>query len=310
MRLLVTNDDGIDSTGLHVLATALAAAGHEVVVVAPDHDYSGAGASLGGFSRLDVRVVTAELPGHPEIEAHALAGPPGMCVLAAQMGAFGPKPDLIVSGINPGFNVGRAVLHSGTVGAVLTAQNFGGGGLAVSTGPIGNRGRLSSSESVPVDEPTHDEAVAHYRGPAEVAVEVLATLADEPEGTVWSLNVPGGDRVGVRGLRWARLASFGEVQTAASVEGDRLQIKVSSTRSEPDPDTDQGLVAQRYATLSNLVGIRDTTTATTSTTSAMDGPVGGRNHGLDRGEVVTEAVAGAPVELVRRGEAEPLTWAD
>jgi 5'-nucleotidase len=299
MRLLVTNDDGIDSTGLHVLATTLAEAGHEVVVVAPDHDYSGAGASLGGFGRLDIKVVSAELPGHPEIEAHALSGPPGMCVVAAQMGAFGPKPDFIVSGINPGFNIGRAVLHSGTVGAVLTAQNFGGGGLAVSTGPIGNRGRLPSSGAEAMAEPSRDEAVAHYRGPAEVAAEVLLTLTDEPACTVWSLNVPGGDRSAVRGLRWARLAAFGEVRTAASVEGERLQIKVSSSSAAPDPDTDQGLVADGFATLSSLVGIRDTSLPTNDAGTS----------GHDRDTVVTEAVAGAPVELVRRGESEPFTWA-
>ena len=295
MRLLVTNDDGIDSTGLHVLAGALADAGHEVVVVAPDHDYSGAGASLGGFGRLDIRVVEAELPGRPDIEAHALAGPPGLCAVAAQLGAFGAPPDLFVAGINPGFNIGRAVLHSGTVGAVLTAQNFGGGGLAVSTGPIGPRGRLPhESGASELAEPTHDEVVAHYRGPAEVAVEVVATLVDQPRCTVWSLNVPGGDRTAVRGLKWATLASFGEVQTAASIEGERLQMKVSASSRAPDGETDQGLVADGYATLSNLVGVRDT-------------------HGPDDAaaptDYLTEAVPGAPVELVRRGEAEPLSWA-
>ena len=53
-------------------------------------------------------------------------------MLAARLGGFGDPPELVVSGINPGRNTGRAVLHSGTVGAALTAANFGVSGLAVS----------------------------------------------------------------------------------------------------------------------------------------------------------------------------------
>ena len=69
-------------------------------------------------------------------EAWAVNGPPGLCVMFARLGAFGPI-DLVVSGINPGANVGRAVYHSGTVGAALTARNGNVSGVAVSQAVAG-----------------------------------------------------------------------------------------------------------------------------------------------------------------------------
>ena len=139
MRVLVTNDDGVESEGLHVLTAALAAAGLDVFVIAPNSDRSGTGAAIGlvhADQHLDSQQV--ELPGCAGIDAYAIDGPPGMCVIAGRLGAFGEPPDVVVSGINPGLNTGRAILHSGTVGAALTAQNFGGSGLAVST-ELGDR---------------------------------------------------------------------------------------------------------------------------------------------------------------------------
>jgi 5'-nucleotidase len=133
---LVTNDDGIASPGLHVLAAAIAEAGHDVVVVAPSSDRSGVGAALGlvhADQHLDIERV--ELPGYAHLDAYSLDGPPGMCAVAGRLGAFGEPPELVASGINAGLNTGRAILHSGTVGAALTAQNFGCSGLAVSTSP-------------------------------------------------------------------------------------------------------------------------------------------------------------------------------
>ena len=69
-------------------------------------------------------------------EAWSVNGPPGLCVMFARLGVFGPI-DLVVSGINPGANVGRAIYHSGTVGAALTARNGGISGVAVSQAVAG-----------------------------------------------------------------------------------------------------------------------------------------------------------------------------
>ena len=129
MRILVTNDDGIDSVGLHVLARAMRPYG-DVVVIAPDAEYSGASAAFGALHTIQPEVCRRQLDGIDE--TWAVTGPPALCVMFARLGAFGPPFDLIVSGINPGANVGRSVYHSGTVGATLTGRNGGVSGVAVS----------------------------------------------------------------------------------------------------------------------------------------------------------------------------------
>ena len=110
MRVLVTNDDGVDAPGLGVLAARLGDVA-EVAVVAPDRDYSGSSAAFGLLWDHEPVVRRRSVPGADE--AWSVEGPPALCVLYARHGAFGDF-DLVVSGINPGANVGRAVAHSGT----------------------------------------------------------------------------------------------------------------------------------------------------------------------------------------------------
>jgi len=238
LRLLVTNDDGIDAEGLHVLAQHLARPPYDIVVAAPASDASGSGAALGVFhadSHIDVKRVVVP---HCDAPAWAVSGPPGLCTLAARLGAFGPPPDIVVSGINAGLNTGRAILHSGTVGAALTAQNFGAKGLAVSV-----------------------EAATPWRWytAAELAREVLPRLIEAPPRSVLNLNVPARAREAVEGLRWARLATFGAVRAAiGEIEGDgKLQIELRATNEVLPDDTDTALCEAGYATLTSLVGIAE-----------------------------------------------------
>lgn len=236
MRILLTNDDGIDGEGLHVLARTFVAGDHDVVVVAPNRDWSGAGAALGTL-RPDV-LVEAQRVSIPDcdVEAYAVGGPPGMCVLSARLEAFGPPPDLVVSGVNIGLNTGRAILHSGTVGAALTAQNFGISGLAVSA----------------------QAAVPGFEAAAALALELLPLLVAAPERSVLNLNVPARDRDDVRGIRWARLAPFGEVRAAvASTTDTHLQFELRANEVAFEPDTDEGLVRAGYAAVTALVGVAE-----------------------------------------------------
>jgi 5'-nucleotidase len=181
MRILVTNDDGIDSVGLHVLARAMAPLG-DVVVAAPDREYSGAGAALGALHVIQPEVRRCSLEGIDE--AWSVTGPPALCVMFSRLGVFGPPFDLVVAGINPGANVGRSVYHSGTVGAALTARNGGISGVAVSQAVSG----------FGVEGQGWDEMIADQRWDVagEVAARfVMAMLADMPsEPVVVNLNVP------------------------------------------------------------------------------------------------------------------------
>jgi len=139
VRILVTNDDGIHSPGLHALAQRLTGEG-EVIVFAPSGEYSGAGAAIGHLGGGIPHVVTVDgHPAMPDVAAvHHLDGPPGLASLLACRGLFGAPPDVVVSGINPGWNVGHAVHFSGTIGACITANACGIGGLAVSQRSVGS----------------------------------------------------------------------------------------------------------------------------------------------------------------------------
>ncbi|MFD4674524.1 5'/3'-nucleotidase SurE [Lentzea sp. NPDC058450] len=233
MRALITNDDGIDSPGLHVLAAAALACGLDVVVAAPVSQASGTSASVAALGDSG-RVVSTrrDVPGL-DVEAYAVAAHPGLISLIACRGGFGGKPDVVLSGINLGANVGRAILHSGTVGAALTAHLSDVPSLAVSL-DVGLDG----------PEPLWDKA-------GEVVRVVLPFLLDLPGAPVLSLNVP--NVVDVQGLRWAELARFGAVQSRVDDVGDG-EVELVHVYAEESlvPGTDTALLADGYATLTAL----------------------------------------------------------
>ena len=181
MRILVTNDDGIDSIGLHLLARAMLRHG-EVVVAAPDREYSSAGAAVGALHLIQPEVQRATIEGIDS--AWAVTGPPALCVMFAQLGLFDGPFDLVVAGINPGANVGRAVYHSGTVGAAITARNSGVSGVAVSQAVTGFGIEGQGWDEMLLDQKWETAAVI-----ADVVVEGL--LAAPPaEPVVLNVNVP------------------------------------------------------------------------------------------------------------------------
>lgn len=244
MKILVTNDDGVASPGLHALAAAVAASGHDTMVVAPASDMSGAGASIGRLhADTHLEAERLELPGVEHVPSYALDGPPGLCVLAARLGGFGDPPDVVVSGINPGCNTGRSVLHSGTVGAALTAANFGGRGLAISI------------------DVTGDGGPRHWTTAATVAAQGLGWLLEAPDRTVLNLNVPDRPLDELRGARWGELAAFGTVRSAVvepAPNGGRLQVELRPSQVELPPDSDTALVNAGYVAVTTITGIQAT----------------------------------------------------
>lgn len=233
MRALITNDDGIDSPGLATLAAAAVECGLDVVVAAPSAQASGTSASVAAVGDTG-RVVSERrtMPGL-DVEAYAVAAHPGLISLIACRGGFGGKPDLVLSGVNLGANVGRAILHSGTVGAALT-------------GHLNDVTSLAVSLDVGLDgpEPLWDKA-------GEVVRAVLPMLLEMPAASVVSLNVP--NIVDVQGLRWAELARFGMVQSRVE-ELDDGEVELVNVYSEESlvPGTDSALLADGYATLTAL----------------------------------------------------------
>jgi len=209
VRILVTNDDGVHAPGLAAITRALAAWSalspdqdeRQVIVAAPLTNQSGAGAAIGTvFERESVAYRAVTVPGAETVPAFGLDASPALAVILGLLGAFGPPPDLIVSGINLGVNIGRSILHSGTVGATLTGAQMGTSGLAVSLRSDGER--------------------HHWETAAEVAVSLLRVLSDAPARTVLNLNVPSIPLPELRGIRRGKMSSAAVIKGVTRVEDE------------------------------------------------------------------------------------------
>jgi 5'-nucleotidase len=270
VRILVTNDDGIDAIGLHVLARRLVGLG-EIIVVAPDREYSGASAALGTLHLIQPEVRQVELAGVDE--AWSVTGPPALCVMFSRLGVFGGPFDLVVSGINPGANAGRAIYHSGTVGAALTARNGRVSGLAVS----------QAVDGVGVEGQGWDEMLADQQW--DTAAEVgrrcaEALLADLPEApVVINVNVPNRPLEEVRGWRRVEVAALPpRTLSSASLLPKAGHPGAFAVRMEwGDPltlpeDTDSGAVEAGYVAVTALTRLADDADVDlTKVTAALDG---------------------------------------
>lgn len=247
MRIMVTNDDGIDSIGLHILARAMRPFG-EVVIVAPHREFSGASVAVGSLHTMQPQARRALVDGIDE--AWSVNGPPALCVMFARLGAFSAPFDLVVSGINPGANVGRAVYHSGTVGAAIAARNGGINGVAVSQDVAGHG----------VEGQAWDEMLLGLRWDtaAHVAASYVAGLVENlpTEAVVANINVPNREVADLAGWRHADIANEvpQQVSTAELVPmiGHPNSYDVRVTWGPPTvrtADSEASLLAQGYVTL-------------------------------------------------------------
>jgi 5'-nucleotidase len=239
MTVVVTNDDGIDSPGIHALAAMVRSLERDCVVVAPSHDMSGSSAAIGRIE-VDVPTKVREVrlpPPATGIRAYAVEGPPGLAaLLSARRGIDDVKPQFLLSGINAGTNTGHSILHSGTVGAAFTAASFGLSGLAV---------------SLQTGDPMRWELV---REPLAEAIELLLAA---PRATVLNLNVPAHPSAHADGLRWASLDRFGSFRVAVAERRDTLvQLEYRATGAELEPESDTALVESGYATITAIDAVR------------------------------------------------------
>jgi 5'-nucleotidase len=240
----VTNDDGIDSPGLAALAGMAVELGHETVVAAPSQEASGTGTSLmAAAANRRVIVESRDLPTLPGVPAYAVAAHPALIALIACHGAFGAEPDIVLSGVNRGPNVGRSVLHSGTVGAAVTAGVYGARAMAVSL-DVGQR------DVDPVDP--------HWAAATTLAADLLQSLADLAPGTILCVNAPNRPAADLPPARWARLATYGRVADRITRAEDGSIAVASLVVDGPlEPGTDAALLADGYPTVTPLVGISE-----------------------------------------------------
>ena len=273
MRILVTNDDGIDSVGLHVLARALTDLG-EVTIVAPDQEFSGASAAIGALHIMQPEAHEATIEGVDT--SWTVSGPPGLCVMFARLGAFGPLPDLIVSGINPGANVGRSVYHSGTIGACLTGRNGAIPGLAVS----------QSVADFGIEGQGYGEMLAgqKWETAAAVAKEMARVMlaSATPDTGVLNLNVPNLELGELGGWRWTevgqlppRAVSKAALEPKLGHDGAyTVNLSWGDEQTQPE-ETDTGAIQADLVSVTWLSRISALDWSTPLIDGALDGLTGG-----------------------------------
>ncbi|MEV0675572.1 5'/3'-nucleotidase SurE [Actinosynnema sp. NPDC050436] len=239
MRVLITNDDGIGSPGLVALARGARDHGWATVVAAPARESSGTGAGLtAAEDERRVGVQRRELPGLPDVPGFAVAAHPAFITLVAAQGAFGDPPDIVLSGVNRGANVGRAVLHSGTVGAALTASLNGARSMAVSL-DVG----LEPGEE-------------HWATAVAVATGLFDRLAALPAGATLNLNVP--NRLDAAAPRRASLAEFGVVRSRVKQTDDgSITLTSIVVGGDLPAGSDAALLADGHPTVTPLRAVTE-----------------------------------------------------
>ena len=178
MHFLISNDDGIDARGIEVLAERMRHLG-EVTIVAPDQNRSGASNSLTLDSPVRIREIGER--------SYRVTGTPSDCVHIALTGLLEKDPDIVISGINAGANLGDDVIYSGTVAAAMEGRFLGLPAIAVSL--------------VFNERPENYETAAQAVG---LLVERLR-MDPLPADTILNMNVPDRPWPDIRGLEVTRL---------------------------------------------------------------------------------------------------------
>ncbi len=235
MRILISNDDGYFSPGIEALASVAREFG-EVTVVAPERDRSGASNSLTLDRPLSVRTAANGFL--------YLNGTPTDCVHVAVTGLLEHRPDLVLSGINDGANMGDDTIYSGTVAAATEGHLLGLPAIAFSLARKG---------------------YAHLDSAARVAREVIANWVRRPvPGALLNVNIPACDFADLQGFRATRL---GRRHIAEPVIRDRNPrgeaiwwIGPPGSAREAGPGTDFHAVDENWVSITpldiDLTGVR------------------------------------------------------
>ena len=238
MRVLITNDDGIGATGLHELRRALAAVdGVELHVVAPHTNRSGTARSITTHSPIWVEEVTFD----DGTTGFATEGTPVDCVRFAELGLLGERPDLIVSGINHGANLGDDVTYSGTVAAALEGIVLGLPAIAVSQ-------QSSAREMGYRFGRSFDFTLA-----AHLTAELVGRVAEVglPDATLLNVNCPAGEPEGIEVTRLGKRLYDDELKLVEEGADGRRRYEIYGFEPsfEDEPGTDLAAVARGRVSL-------------------------------------------------------------
>ncbi len=243
MIVLLTNDDGIYAEGIQMLGEALLQDEEvELYIVAPDHERSATGHAI--TMHRPLRAEEARFFHNTELKGWAVNGTPSDCVKLAIEYLLPQKPDLVISGINRGANIGTDVLYSGTVSAAIEAIILGIPAMAVSL-------------VLPFDESKHPD----FRFAANFMLRTLRCICEHglPPDTLLNINVPDKSRREIGGVAVTRLGLRhyrNTFQKRIDPRGKNYYWLagelVDSSREEDGEDTDVAAVKKSYISVTPI----------------------------------------------------------
>ncbi len=232
MRILLTNDDGIFAKGIETLYLALSG-GHDVTVVAPETEQSAVGHAITWLDPLRVNLVKR----NGTFFGHALKGTPADCVKIAVSELMDPPPEIVVSGINLGANVGVNVIYSGTVSAATEAAVLGIPSIAVSIDSF-----------VPAD----------FSAATEFIPKLVAMVGEEglPHGICLNVNIPNLPAAQIRGVRITRQGNLKCLEKYDRRIDPRNHVYYwltnASVQQDEDPYADSKALAEGYISVTPI----------------------------------------------------------
>jgi len=228
MRVLISNDDGYQSSGIAALQMAISRVG-ETVIVAPDRNRSGASNSITLTHPITIKQQSDDV--------YAVEGTPTDCVNIALSGLLDDHIDMVVSGINDGPNMGDDVLYSGTVAAAMEGRFLGQPSIAL---------------SMASHNPTHFDTAGAI---AEKLVRQLEN-ASIPSDTVLNVNVPDLPAEEIRGIKLTRLGSRHQSTNAIGAASPRNEtvfwIGPAGDINDRSEGTDFHAVAEGYVSVTPI----------------------------------------------------------
>ncbi|MGD8357192.1 MAG: 5'/3'-nucleotidase SurE [Lysobacterales bacterium] len=229
MHFLISNDDGIDAEGIQVLSQTMAGLG-QVTIVAPDQNRSGASNSLTLDSPVRIREIAER--------TYRVSGTPSDCVHIALTGLLEKDPDIVISGINSGANLGDDVIYSGTVAAAMEGRFLGLPAIAVSL--------------------VFDDKPEHY----DTAARAVAMLVDRlrrdplPADTILNMNVPDRPWTEIEGIEVTRLGHRHRAEPVTKMDDPRGRpmywIGPAGPGQDAGPGTDFDAVRRGFISITPL----------------------------------------------------------
>lgn len=232
MRILLTNDDGINAEGLYVLAKELEK-NHQVIIVAPDNQRSAQSHAITLFKPIVIKEVKLE---GLKSKAYSTSGTPADCVRVGLDALSDGDIDLVFSGINMGLNSGMDILYSGTVSAAIEANIYDIPSIAVSAEYI-------------EDKINYDIAVKY-------AMEIFNRLNGEfmDTNTVLNINTPYTEKKELAGIKACKIGEpiYDYYFASENGDGDRMLEVKGRKKIDLKKDTDRYFLGQGYATVTPL----------------------------------------------------------